>query len=687
MSGNSGQAGQATLDTNCDEVPYEQFGACLEANAEPAVNRIPQAELFSCASSKPASSPSRLRRVDQEEWAHNIGQPLTDSGSRKPSIASSNPFRGSLDNPYSSYDQNNMIDATTLDLYLRVLPGAGVGWTAVLPSSAGGMNTRVRKVLQDKKLQCMFSTSVKPNAACIDYYLGKFLHHGVLFRAPTEEEKAPLAALAQTVLDAEPAAPTEKDRTLTMRQITSAAWLMPQALFRSEMGDGVADEAGRQRLTDDELARQLAYVLEKRAPGAPASFTANGAYSESKKTTGGYSTSADGYLFEIVQAALDGSIQDAEKRRTIIKNHSGGLDPQRMDLYQDRSDNLRSQRGEYWLSTGIARFFREWLGYEKARAVFKDRPQATSKFDDPKDGAQSGYQRAYNSMQANAFLVEPLLVEQMDDTIARIVAADQDVLKNLLTSTQFYVPSNDVTGIDPKSGSYGAKLHLPRVYNIEGDVTPTREDRWRTLPTTERAGVLTHPAWLAAHGNNFEDDPSLIHRGKWVQENLLCGTVPPLRLVTVAAMVPPQDAQNSLTARQRVIEATHNEYCLNCHKKMNPLGFPFEIYNHAGFVRVTDHGKAPDGSSLLENMPDPKLDGPVTSAIDFSQKLADSPEVTRCFIRQVFRYFMGRDETLEDACTLTAMEDAYTKSQGSFQALLGALVASDTFVFRHIPAP
>ena len=117
---------------------------------------------------------------------------------------------------------------------------------------------------------------------------------------------------------------------------------------------------------------------------------------------------------------------------------------------------------------------------------------------------------------------------------------------------------------------------------------------------------------------------------------------------------------------------------------MNTAGYPFEIYNHAGFVRVIDHdGSPPNGASTLVDMPDPSLDGPVTNAIDFSYKLAASHYVERCFIRQAFRYYMGRDETRADACALKRMEDAYGQ-KGSFIDMVSALVTSDAFRYRTV---
>jgi len=138
------------------------------------------------------------------------------------------------------------------------------------------------------------------------------------------------------------------------------------------------------------------------------------------------------------------------------------------------------------------------------------------------------------------------------------------------------------------------------------------------------------------------------------------------------------------SARDRIAESIEsNNECLGCHQLMNPLGYPFEIYNHAGFLRADDHGSAPDGSAMLENMPDPALDGPVGNAVELVERLAGSEHVERCFIRHAFRHFMGRNETRADACALSAMEQAYRDSGGSFLAMLEALATSDAFLYRH----
>jgi len=52
---------------------------------------------------------------------------------------------------------------------------------------------------------------------------------------------------------------------------------------------------------------------------------------------------------------------------------------------------------------------------------------------------------------------------------------------------------------------------------------------------------------------------------------------------------------------------------------------------------------------------------------------------------ELFRYFLGRNETLADGPTLVAAHKAYRDSGGSFKALLASLLSSESFVFRTVP--
>lgn len=390
----------------------------------------------------------------------------------------------------------------------------------------------------------------------------------------------------------------------------------------------------------------------------------------------------------IAQAAEEGTISDPTKIAELTRLYVAGDDAERLDLrYNVQRETLfgdqeewRSKRGEYWMAEGVKGFFQEWLGYLAYLESFKDTPEATTIYDYDWPTPVSGWdseraakrkdlRSAYGNARSGYYGNEPILFEQMDDTIARVVAEDQDVFARLLTTRQYYVPSD--------TNTYGGPGWW--LYNLEQPPPQTREGRWVTMPEGERAGVLTHPAWLASHSLAFENDPNPVHRGLWIRVNLLCGEVPDVPITVEAALDPETRDQ---TTRARVQQKTEQPQCVGCHDLMNPLGYPFELYNHAGIMRVQDHGQEPDGSSVLVKMPDPALNGPVRDAIEMSEKFAASPWVKRCFIRQTFRYYMGREERMADACALSAMEQAYDMSNGSFTEMLVALFTSDAFLYR-----
>ena len=201
-----------------------------------------------------------------------------------------------------------------------------------------------------------------------------------------------------------------------------------------------------------------------------------------------------------------------------------------------------------------------------------------------------------------------------------------------------------------------------------------------TAPEGQRLGILTHPSWLVSHSDAM--DNHAIRRGKWIRERLLGGGIPDVP-ITVDAMLP-DEPNHTLRERMRV---TRETYCWTCHKKMDPLGLPFEMYNHAGLYRKTELDKPVDTTGEIIESGDPALDGEVVDAIDMIRKLAESRRSEQVFVRHAFRYWMGRNETLNDAPVLQAAYLAYKDGGGSMQALLTSLLTSDAFLYRTRSEP
>ena len=190
-------------------------------------------------------------------------------------------------------------------------------------------------------------------------------------------------------------------------------------------------------------------------------------------------------------------------------------------------------------------------------------------------------------------------------------------------------------------------------------------------------GILTHPSWLVSHSDAMDNHAIL--RGKWIRERLLGGAVPEVP-ITVDAQLP-DEPKNTLRERMRVTRVAE---CWRCHRKMDPLGLPFEMYNHLGLRRTTELGKPVDTSGAIIDSGDPSLDGPVKNALEMIDKLARSERVEQVFVRHVFRFWMGRNETLEDAPALQAGHRAYKENDGSMKALLTSLLTSDAFLYRKV---
>ncbi|MED5471128.1 MAG: DUF1585 domain-containing protein, partial [Verrucomicrobiota bacterium] len=138
--------------------------------------------------------------------------------------------------------------------------------------------------------------------------------------------------------------------------------------------------------------------------------------------------------------------------------------------------------------------------------------------------------------------------------------------------------------------------------------------------------------------------------------------------------------------------------CWTCHKKMNPLGLPFENFDDFGRFRRAevldeilsifpdrhlDARTIPvDASGEIIDSGDKEIDGKVNDVFELLERLADSPRVRQSFVRHNFRFWLGRNETFADSLTLINADKAYTENGGSMKALIASLLSSDSFLYR-----
>ena len=468
---------------------------------------------------------------------------------------------------------------------------------------------------------------------------GVFLH-----REPSAAELERYSDFLAGMLEGEP------DREAALATAMRAMILTPEAIFRMELGAGESLPDGRRALSERELSIAVPMSLGRSKP--------------------------------VLGLRGRGDVEKAVRHQ----------------LKRDRATNGPGKT-KLGISPRFMEFFRSYFGYHKAHEVFTGERHVWHEA-----VGEKGYTNAYR------------LADETDQIVAAILREDKDVLRQLLTTDQIVVTRRSEGGekmdrarafyeVDwkwnrvPKQkadrstdlGSRGVfkTLAYMAYYNLEPGYPPataagTSEAFRSPVP---RSGILTHPSWLIAH-STFTDN-HVVLRGKWVREKLLGGSIPEVP-VGVDAAIP--DTPH-LPLRER-LKQTRDEACWRCHHRMDPLGYPFEIYDDFGRYRADgrerlingEFAEAPaDPSGEIIASGDPAIDGPVKNAVEMIGKIAGSERARQVFVRHAFRFFMGRNETMADAASLQRADRVYVDSGGSFEELVVSILTSDSFLYRKGP--
>lgn len=351
---------------------------------------------------------------------------------------------------------------------------------------------------------------------------------------------------------------------------------------------------------------------------------------------------------------VESDMNDYELARTLgFSLNESGPDPQ---LFKDIADrplaevlDERMQTKEF--NWRLVRFMREYFEYHKAPDVFKA-PE-----DQPKSLFNRG--RQYHPIWH---------VADADHFCLRIVREDRNVLRQLLTSSRYSVQggfNSKHIKILKRGEQNGYRSGYHGVYGVQEEELPP----WRfDVDVPNRKGMLHHPAWLIAFSDNEKNQ--VIQRGRWINTKLLGNYVPDAP-VEVDASLP---ADPTLTLREKMAKVTRAVECWACHSRMDDMGLPFEQFDFLGHYRTTELGRpvVVTGQAMGK---------PVTDPYSYVETLADSRRVQQVFLRHVFRFFMGRNETINDAHTLIAMELAYA-DRGSLKAAVKQLFLSGSYRVR-----
>lgn len=536
-----------------------------------------------------------------------------------------------------------------------------------LPKDKNGRPIHVRHPNTPPEFASIILMEHSPSDAELDAAINKMFEL-VIEREPGEALFKKYRGLIRNCL-------AEADNAEALRVGLIAIAISPQAIYRSELGTGEKDVHGRQMLGAADLAFAISFALTDETPDEA-----------------------------LLEAAKTGRLQTREDAIREVTR-----------IWDDES--IEKPR--------VLRFFREFFGYGNAPKVFKD----AERF-------KGDYRNVPEKLVTDADVLVNHIVKQDQDVLVELLTTQKyfvahsgdneqekqdnrelkefyDYLKdkgwkefpyntpkehgdrareisrkffshpngNVVKGWMNYLTKCDKHGVNPVPMQNGRDFL--QLYNLDEQTFDFPVEQPFVLAKGKRAGILMHPAWLLAHSLNLDNDP--VRRGKWIRERLLAGTIPEIP-ITVDASIP-EDPHRSLRERFSVIR--NDSYCWRCHQRMNPLGMPFESFDDFGrfrngieLLQAKKETKPVDSSGVLAGTGVTTLDGSVDDPVDLLNRIAKSQRARQSFVRHTFRYWMGRNETLEDSTTLIAADKAYVANGGSFRALVISLLTSDSFLYR-----
>ncbi|MFK7999049.1 MAG: DUF1592 domain-containing protein [Polyangiales bacterium] len=212
---------------------------------------------------------------------------------------------------------------------------------------------------------------------------------------------------------------------------------------------------------------------------------------------------------------------------------------------------------------------------------------------------------------------------------------------------------------------------LARIYGIEGI---TGEEFQEVELGESRAGLLTRLGFLTYQSSQRDPDP--IHRGLFVNINVLCRNVPPAPDIELDELMLEGD-----TNRERVESVTHVGVCQNCHLQMiNPPGFALEGFDAIGEEREFDNGIPVDTTTTFTFADG--MEATVSSGVELSEAVAENVDAHACYTTHFLEYVFGRSTFGGDSPLLYRMTQGSLEDM-SIRDVLLELVRSRTFRLRH----
>ena len=256
-----------------------------------------------------------------------------------------------------------------------------------------------------------------------------------------------------------------------------------------------------------------------------------------------------------------------------------------------------------------------------------------------------------------------------------------------------HVVWNDVSFLELFTADYTfINADLAKIYELPAPAQPF--GRVDYPEGSLRGGILGQGTFLTLTSKPSDTSPT--ERGLFVREHFLCQAVPPPPPGVNAALPPLTDAK-PMTNRERLAVHLSSEGCSSCHRLVDPIGLGLEQFDAIGQFREKFHVIIPptrdEQQRKIKTKPtEYDLDIDLTAEIvgvpessfrnprELGEVLASADSCRKCIVKQLFRYALGREETLADRAAIDRIVERFEGSDFRFQELVLALVGSKSFL-------
>lgn len=217
---------------------------------------------------------------------------------------------------------------------------------------------------------------------------------------------------------------------------------------------------------------------------------------------------------------------------------------------------------------------------------------------------------------------------------------------------------------------------LAQHYRIDADGISTNGlARVEGVDKFHRGGLLGLGAVLAVTSAPLRT--SAVKRGDWLLRRVIGTPVPPPP--GDAGSIPPDDVlADGRTVRQRLEAHRSDASCVNCHSRIDPLGFALENFDPIGRWR----DKYRDGQQIETT--GTLHDGAEISGLEGLYRYLRTQEsaIHRTLCVKLMGYALGRGEVISDKPLVDQMTSSL-KTDSRFSSLINQIVASTQFRFRR----